>query len=171
MKKIVVKFIILIITIFILWWSYLHIYGNFHKVDNDVFRSGQLYSFNMPYYIKSNHIKTIINLKKKIDTYEQAFVKENNITYIHFVLSDKKNISLKEMKTLSNLIKSAPKPVLIHCFAGADRTSLAVGIYLYDKNNSNYKKAFDFIPYGHFPWFGSPTKAMDESFKKYLKKD
>jgi len=169
--KKIIKFIFFISFVFSIWWGYLHVYGNFHKVDENVYRSAQLYFFNMPYYIEKYNIRTIINLKPKIDKYEKKFVKENNITYIHFVLSDSKEVSLDKMKQLSKLIKEAPKPVLIHCFAGADRTSLATAIYLYDINNSNYKNAFDFIPYGHFPWFGSKTKAMDNSFKKYIKKD
>jgi len=71
------------------------------------------------------------------------------------------------MEELVALMKKAPKPLLVHCKAGADRTSLASALYLYAlKHDPDADRAISII-YGHFPWLGSKTKAMDESFRNY----
>ena len=157
----------------LLWSSYFFIYGNFHKVDKDVYRSAQLFSFNMPYYLEKHQIKSILNLRgvstKKWYKDEISISKEHHITHYDYAIGDRKIASMKEMNTIINLIKNAPKPLLIHCKAGADRTSLAVALYKYNiKHENNAKEAISII-YGHFPWFGSKTIAMDKSFEKYIK--
>jgi len=161
----------------LIWGTWLLIYGNFHKVDKNVYRSAQLFSFNMPYYLEKSKIKSILNLRGDIhkDWYknEIQIPKEHNVTHYDFGIGSRRIISIKEMNTIVDLIKNAPKPLLIHCKAGADRTSLATALYKFSiKHDNDAKKAFSLI-YGHFPWLGSKTKAMDESFenyKNYIKK-
>jgi protein tyrosine/serine phosphatase len=71
------------------------------------------------------------------------------------------------MDKIVQMMKDAPKPLLIHCKAGADRTSLASALYLHAvKNDKNAEKQISIL-YGHFPWLGSKTGAMDRSFEKY----
>jgi len=168
-KYILAPLILIAILIFI----YMYIYGNFHKIDNNAYRSAQLFFFNMPYYIEKYNIKSIINLRggqgKWFYKYETKISKEYNITHYDYNLSPTKMLSLNDMNKLVNIIKKAPKPILIHCKAGADRTSLVTALYLYNKHK--YKKAEEAfsIKYLHFPWFGSKTNMMDESFKLYKK--
>ena len=157
----------------LLWASYFLIYGNFHKVDKDVYRSAQLFTFNMPYYIERHQIKSILNLRgdstKKWYKDEIRISKEYNITHYDYGIGDREISDMKEMNNIMSLIENAPKPLLIHCKAGADRTSLASALYLYEiKNRNDAKNAFSII-YGHFPWLGSKTIAMDKSFEKYTK--
>ncbi len=71
------------------------------------------------------------------------------------------------MNKLVKLMKEAKKPLLIHCKAGADRTSLASALYLYGTHDKQNPQEAISIVYGHFPWLGSKTKAMDESFLLY----
>lgn len=164
-----------ILSLALLVGAYLYLYGNFHKVDNSVYRSAQLFSFNMPYYTEKYHIKSILNLRgtpdKQFYRDEINFSKENNITHYNYSISDGKVQTIKSMNKLINIIQNAPKPILIHCKAGADRTSLAAALYLYQKNHNEKiaSKAIS-LKYLHFPWFGSRSKAMDESFELYVKK-
>ena len=74
------------------------------------------------------------------------------------------------MNDILNIIKRAIKPILIHCKAGADRTSLVTAVYIYSISH-NYKKAKQQLSlfYGHFPWLGSKTIAMDKSFENFVK--
>jgi protein tyrosine/serine phosphatase len=156
----------------VIWFIYIKIYGNFHKVDNNIYRSAQLYFFNMPYFLKKYKIKSIINLQNAENNFwykdEIKYSKENNITHIDFPISANKKLSIKRMQHLINIIKNSSKPTLIHCFSGADRTSLAVALYLYNQKSKKPEKAFSIL-YGHFPWLGSKTKAMDDSFKFYIR--
>jgi protein tyrosine phosphatase (PTP) superfamily phosphohydrolase (DUF442 family) len=172
LKSILVGFISLIVLV--LWWlGYLRYSGNFHKIDNQVYRSGQLYSFNFEKFYKKYHFKTILNLRgakpdKKWYQYEKEFAKKHNITLIDFKLNDRKIQTIQTMKKLVNIINKAKKPLLIHCKAGADRTGLASALYLYSKHNPKAKEMLS-VKYGHFPYLGSPTKAMDKSFNIYIK--
>ena len=160
-----------LVLIALLWASYFLLYGNFHKVDKELYRSAQLFSFNLPYYIEKHQIKSILNLRgdssKKWYKDELRISKEYNVTHYDYGIGDRKLTSMKEMDDIIKIMKDAPKPLLIHCKAGADRTSLVSALYLYKiKHDKDAQKAISVI-YGHFPWLGSKTKAMDESFIRY----
>jgi len=172
-KKILKYFLLTLLGLALIIGGYLLIYGNFHKVDKNVYRSAQLFSFNMPYYVKKYHIKSILDLRGATDsqTYrdEINISKEYNITHYSYSIGSSHIQTMKKMNKIIDLIKNAPKPILIHCKAGADRTSLATALYLYSTNRDKIApKAFS-LKYLHFPWLGSKTKAMDESFDKYIK--
>ncbi len=163
-----------LLVIAFIWVGYFIIFANFHKVDDDIFRSAQLRSVNMPYYIKKYDIKSILNLRGDTDKpwhkKELEIVDEYGISHYDYGIGDREVRTLKEMKDIVKLIKEAPKPLLIHCKAGADRTGLAVALYLYEvkKDENAEDKAFSLL-YGHFPWLGSKTVAMDRSFEIYKK--
>lgn len=183
MLKKIFKYIILpLLTIVILWATYFFAYGNFHKVDKDVYRSAQLFDFNLPYYLKKHKIKSILNLrsmrkakklKRKWYVDEVSISKELNVVRYDYPIGDREEASIEEMETIIKLMKNAPKPLLIHCKMGADRTSLASALYLYSSTSSKSPERAISIVYGHFPWLGSKTIAMDRSYKKYIlfKKD
>jgi len=172
-----IKRVIKLLLLLVLFWaSYFFIYGNFHKVDKDVYRSAQLFSFNLPYYLDKYQIKSILNLRKirkelNKDWYkDEVFIaKQKGIVRYDYPIGDREGVSMEEMTKIIEIIENAPKPLLIHCKAGADRTSLASALYLYAvKHDKNAKKEISII-YGHFPWLGSKTISMDRSFEKYIK--
>ena len=160
-----------------LWASYFFLYGNFHKVDKNLYRSAQLFSFNMPYYLKKHNIKSILNFRKtrkaKNKSWyknEVAIAKEMGVVRYDYPIGDREEASMQQMDEIVKIMKNAPKPLLIHCKAGADRTSLASALYLYAiKHDKDAAREISII-YGHFPWLGSKTGAMDRSFKKYQEK-
>ena len=155
-----------------MWASYFLLYGNFHKVDKDLYRSAQLFSFNMPYYIEKHNIKSILNLRgdsrKQWYKDELRISKEYNVTHYDYGIGDRRINSMEDMLNIVKIMKDAPKPLLIHCKAGADRTSLVSALYLHAiKHDKDAQKAISVL-YGHFPWLGSKTVAMDKSFEKYI---
>lgn len=165
-----------LLSIVVLWASYFLLYGNFHKVDKDVYRSAQLFSHNLPYYIEKHKIKSILNLRKvrkaKNKSWyldEVSIAKELDVVRYDYPIGDREEASMEEMDKIVQIIKDAPKPLLIHCKAGADRTSLASALYLHALKHEDDAEREISIVYGHFPWLGSKTVAMDRSFKKYKK--
>jgi len=175
MKRIL-KFLFLILwiifTFVVTWLAIIRIGGNFHQIAPGVYRSAQFYEYNFKKFYQKCHFKTILNLRgKKEDKnwyqYEIKFCKEHNITHIDFAMNDKEKQSIKKMNKIISIIKNSKKPIVIHCRSGADRTGLASALYLYslgDKKNNMLS-----LKYGHFPYLGSPTKAMDTSYENYIK--
>jgi len=170
--KIIITFFYIFIA-FVIWWlGYLRYGGNFYKVADGVYRSAQLYEYNLPKFYEKYKFKTILNLrgakpKKEWYEYEREFAQEHNITLIDFKIKDNKIQSLNTMNKLVKLVKEAKKPILIHCRAGADRTGLVSALYLYSIGDKNASRMLN-IKFGHIPI--GPTKAMDESFKLFISK-
>jgi len=173
--KYFLKKILKLLTLAVLVWAfYLFVIGNFHQIDKDAYRSAQLFSFNMPYYIKKYKIKSILNLRGKKTTKEWykneiRISNQFNISHYDFKLSSKKELTLKQMQDIVKILKKAKKPILIHCEGGADRTSLVSALYLYavkNKSKSEARKAISFL-YGHITFLREEVKAMDISFDKY----
>ncbi len=75
-----------------------------------------------------------------------------------------------DIQELLRLFNTAPRPVLIHCKVGADRSGLAAAIWqgvIEGRPKSEAKKQLSFV-YGHMP-FG-PTQALDEFIEKCLER-
>ncbi len=148
------------------------LWGNFHQVDKNFYRSAQLFPFNMPYHLEKCGIKSIINLRgPSRDAWyrqETRWAKAHHVAHVDFGFGDREMLSVRTMQKLIDIIRNAPKPVLVHCKAGADRTSLATALYLYaiKHDEAAADKAFSIVD-GHFPWLGSRTVAMDRSFDAY----
>ena len=170
MKKIIIS-----ITIIVLFsWGYIEIYSNFHKIDNDVYRSGQMNSLNMPYYLKKFKIKTVLNLRGESSRTwyknEKNITERNNVELINFDMFSGKFYDFNQTTQLVNLIKKAKKPLLIHCIGGADRTSLASALYLYEIkkfSKKEAKKQFSWI-YGHLASIRPHVLMMGKSFDNYV---
>jgi protein tyrosine/serine phosphatase len=151
------------------------IYGNFHKLDGSAYRSAQLFSFNMPYYLERYKIKTILNLRgeqKNKSWYqnERRIAQEHNVTLINFKMSSRKYLDFNRTSKLVKILKKSKKPILIHCEGGADRTSLASALYRYailGDRVEEAKEELSFI-YGHLPIVRPKVIAMDKSFNNYI---
>jgi len=83
-------------------------------------------------------------------------------------MSSSSEISTEEAEQLKAIFRDAPKPILIHCRSGADRTGLAAVIYLQQLAGVDEETAeWQLSPlYGHIgiPWL-SPTFAMDRAWE------
>jgi hypothetical protein len=68
-------------------------------------------------------------------------------------------------------MSTLPKPMLIHCWGGADRTGLASALYLYGVKHQGSDQAAEQLSwrYGHLPYlWWSKTRAMDNTFNRYV---
>jgi len=116
--------------------AYLQLSGNFHPViDGQLYRSAQLTAEQLASYVRANGIKTIINLRgyhPGAEWYDRevAMAKDLGIEHIDFGMSASKMISPRTATEIVSLMASAPKPILIHCQSGADRSGLVAALYV-----------------------------------------
>ena len=175
-KKILKYIFVVVIAIGLTGTIIINVFGNFYKVNDGVFRSGQLNKYNLEYYTQKHNIKTIINLRGKdtdrdyID--EIKISKKYEIEHIDYEMSNKKYLDFNKTLKIVKMLENVKKPVLIHCLGGADRTSLVAGLYqiaIAKTSLETAKKQFSIL-YGHAPFIRKHVLTMDESFDNYVKK-
>ncbi|MDQ0318458.1 protein tyrosine/serine phosphatase [Pararhizobium capsulatum DSM 1112] len=154
--------------------------GNFAVVvPGEVYRSNQPSASEIADYAQLYDIKSIVNLRGSDDKAawykdEVTAAKGLGLTHIDFKMSADQELTLEEARQLTAILRDAPKPLLIHCRSGADRTGLASVIYLnriakVDESTAERQLS---IRFGHvgIPFF-SPTYAMDETWERIEKDD
>ncbi|RLA07593.1 MAG: hypothetical protein DRQ51_05640 [Gammaproteobacteria bacterium] len=176
--KIFKFFIILLFVVGAAFAFMIHIYANFYKIDDNVYRSAQLNSLNTSYYLQKYKIKTVLNLRgepksgtKWFDD-EKKRVEQNGAQLISYDMFAGRFYDYKATSDLVNILRDSPKPLLIHCLNGADRTSLVSALYSYGVLNQTQDEAFKQLSwyYGHVPFFRPHVIAMDNSLLNYIKK-
>lgn len=155
--------------------NHLRIYltDNFSEVvAGELYRSAQMSRTTLETKIKENGIKSIINLRGRSESsYNQDDVAQSmGVKFFEFPISARQKLTPNEMSQLIVLMRDAPKPLLIHCRAGADRTGLATTLYLEDivgQDPSIASIALSFA-YGHYSLPFTGAYAMDESWNDHL---
>lgn len=118
------------------WFGGLHQSGNYHEIlPGELFRSGQLSGADLNRRIAEDGIRSVINLRgSQTDKswYDDEIAATRTAGAQHFDLrmSSAEPLDAARAAELVALIKAAPKPVLIHCEGGADRSGLAAALYL-----------------------------------------
>jgi uncharacterized protein (TIGR01244 family) len=153
----------------------LQLTGNFHTViAGELYRSAQPSSSEIERYARDYGIKTVVNLRGEGDKgkwYEQevAATEKLGMTHIDFAMLASRELTPTEADRLVALLKDAPKPILIHCRSGADRTGLVSVIYSQQIAGIPEDKAEKqlSIVFGHvgIPYL-SATYAMDKSWER-----
>jgi protein tyrosine/serine phosphatase len=157
-----------------LW--YLEEQGNFHPVTpGEAYRSAQLDRDELENYINRFNIRSILNLRGKCA--DKAWYKEETETcrrlrvgHFDLDLSASQAPTPSQIKELLHLFRFAPRPVLIHCQGGADRSGLASAYWkvVVDREPLWIAERQLSIRYGHLP-FG-PTQVLDEFFNRHANK-
>jgi protein tyrosine/serine phosphatase len=152
--------------------GYLHASGNFHEViPGELYRSAQPSQSQLADYISRYGIKTVFNLRGPSDRdwyrQEVAVTGKMGIEHLDFPMSAGRQLTAEESQKLIALLRGAPKPILIHCLAGADRTGLASVVYLQQIANVDEETAeWQLSPlYGHVALPFSKAWAMDETWE------
>lgn len=164
------------IAILLGYLGYLQLSGNFHTVVQQAFyRSGQPTTDMLRRYHDDFGIRSVINLRgerpgKTWYDEEVATAEALGISHFDFRMASSDTLSKDRAVELVELMRAAPKPLLIHCKAGADRTGLAAALYLAAIAGSGESRAEEAISlrYGHFsvPYL-SAAYPMDESWEDF----
>lgn len=138
-----------------LWES---LVDNFHTVESgELYRSAQLSCRKLSRYIKKFEIKTIINLrgKQKTATWwrkEKLCAKKRGVRFFDIQMSAVRPSTKHEIGQLLALYDHAPKPILVHCLGGADRTGEAAALWVLDQQKKSKRQALKHLEwkYRHF---------------------
>lgn len=135
-----------------------------------IYRSPQLDKAEFQQVIDEKGIKTIINLRgenpgEKWYKDEKEVAEKNGVTLINISMSARKIPHQSRLIKLLDALRDAPKPILIHCKAGVDRTGEASALYQMIHMQYPKKKALEMLS---LKW------AHSEKFmpaKKYFVRD
>lgn len=163
--------IVLMMVGFCAWW--LLLYDNYHEViPGQLYRSGQMSVTRLCKHADRDHLATVINLRPEItEAWHDQEVRAcigRGIRHVDFPMSGDIPPTTEAMDDLLNLMRRSARPLLIHCEHGADRTGLAVALYLRTIDSQpeiEARKALS-MKYGHLP----RMKAFDEAFGAHCRK-
>lgn len=99
--------------------------NNFYQISSNIFRSEQPNSRQMKYLDKLG-FKTVVNLRKRHS--DKAEIADTNISQVWLKMRAGK-ITDKQIIEILRAIHLSPKPLLIHCWHGSDRTGVVVAMY------------------------------------------
>ena len=151
---------------------------NFHTVSaGRIYRAAQMDAASLARAVREHGIKTIINLRggssgEKWYRVETNTARQLGVQHYDFSLSASREVSDDEMEQILTTLRRAPKPALIHCKSGADRTGLVGALYLYGVEGRTARLADGQLNvfYGHIPFlFWQGSAAMDRSYWRYVK--
>jgi len=168
--------IVIIISIIFL---YFYVYDNFHAViEERIYRSAQLSEKKLKRIMYEKKLKTIINLRgkdeeKKWYAMEKKIAEKKGIQYYSFRLRPHRLPNCTQLDALIKALKAAPRPLLIHCKGGADRTGVSSAIVLAiekDPPLSELKQQFSLL-YGVIPFTGSIGPLLFSQYENWLNKN
>lgn len=141
------------------------LFDNFHSVESGViYRCSQLSHQRLKRYIRCVGIKTIINLRGENQSMEwwrneRALAMEFNIHFYNIAMCARTLPSKDNLLKLLSIYEAAPRPILLHCYSGADRTGEAAALWVIAQQKKSKEIALKQLSlrYGHLK-FRRPAK-------------
>ena len=96
---------------------------NFHKVNDEIYRSAQPDEDEMSSMSTFECIKSVLNLREKHSDKDE--IGKLKLTLYEIPLAAGR-VTEADLVRILRAVKYAPKPILIHCRHGSDRTGVAV---------------------------------------------
>lgn len=156
------------------WAAWLQFTGNLHEVRRgELYRSAQLSPDQLAELIDRDGIASILNLRGRNETddwwsAETAMARQKGVVHADFAMSASTMPTPERLAELVALMRSLPKPILIHCHAGSDRTGLAAALYLaaIDGDDEETAEAQLSFRFGHVGLPFSQAWPMDQIWER-----
>lgn len=176
-KRLFIPVALLVLAACLAAWFALR--DNFHTVaEGLVYRSAQPSPAGFASYAREYGIRSVLNLRGRMPDshwYKEELAATRALGLAHFdhKLSAMREVDPAELDEILSVIARAPKPILIHCQGGADRTGLVCAVWELTAGRLSPAEAGEELSlwYGHFPYLWSHTDAMDKSFWRYTRLD
>lgn len=148
--------------------------GNIHALpDTNVYRSGQLSTTQLEKMITQQGIRSIINLRG--GNYDEPWYQDEvslarslGVSHTDYALSAKREITDKQARKLLELMRTTPKPLLIHCQHGADRSGIASALYMRYIAHASREESSKQLSwrFGHLKYHFDGKDKMDISLER-----
>ncbi len=130
--------------------------SNFHSVDDGkLYRSAQLRPEKLKEVINQYGIRTIINLRGTNNDHEWyrkeiEIAKQENVDHVDISMSADRLPHRNDLIALLEAYKNSERPILVHCYAGADRTGEATAIYKLEYMDATKEEALKMLSFKYF---------------------
>jgi hypothetical protein len=134
---------------------------NFHWIEQGAAaRSAQAYAGFLGAFLRAHGIRGLINLRGRNPKhiwwrYETRICVRDDIVHCDVKLNSRQLPTRAMLIALMDAFDSVPRPLLLKCSGGQDRTSLAAALYLLQQNGwcglRDAEKQFARWPYLHLP--------------------
>lgn len=134
---------------------------NFHwVVPGEASRAMQAWAGGLAPFLEARGIKAIVNLRGRNDDLswwkkETALAQAGGIAHLDAMLDSRRIPTQAMLVRLVECFDTAPKPFLLKCSGGQDRTSLAAALYIIHRDGwqaiDKARAQYDHFPYLHFP--------------------
>ncbi|MDE2181921.1 MAG: hypothetical protein KGJ78_02750 [Alphaproteobacteria bacterium] len=141
--------------------SLLDVLYNFHWiVPGEAARSAQPYLGRVEPFLLRHDIKAVINLRGRHQSWgwwlhEERICRRNAIAHFDPALNSRRLPTRRMLAALLDAFDASPRPLLVKCSGGQDRTSYAAALYVvHSRGWSALEEAgrqFAGFPYLHFP--------------------
>lgn len=99
--------------------------GNFYRVSDELYRSEQPNASDIP-DLKAFGIQTVLSLRHY--HHDSREFERAGLSSLQYNM-DASSVSVSDLIAVLRLIRTAPKPILLHCWQGSDRTGFVVAGY------------------------------------------
>jgi len=134
---------------------------NFHwVVPGEAARAMQAWAGGLRPFLETRGIKAIVNLRGRNDDLswwkkETATAQAGGIAHLDAMLDSRKIPTREMLVRLMACFDTAPRPFLLKCSGGQDRTSLAAALYIIHRDGwqamETARAQYARFPYLHFP--------------------
>jgi len=129
---------------------------NLFQVSPDLFRSDQPDAKDVA-DLKALRIRSILSLR---DHHDDAAVKGLGQFQLSRVAMEADEVGREQLLQALRLIRDAPKPVLVHCWHGSDRTGVTVAAYRIVFQRWSNERAIDELKNGGFGYHAKLYKNL-----------
>jgi protein tyrosine phosphatase (PTP) superfamily phosphohydrolase (DUF442 family) len=151
--------------------------GNFNAVEAGIlYRSAQPDRDDLVAAARQHGIKSVLNLRGRnpgSPWYDEeiAASRELGLAHYDYPISAHRLVTRQQIAEILEIIRQAPKPLLVHCKSGSDRAGLVSALYRFALAGATAEDADQQLSlvYGHFPYLTSRSGAMDDSFWAYVR--
>ena len=157
---------------------YVTLGANYHVVELDAcYRCAQPSPAFLEMAVKKLGVRTIVNLRgdnsgKDWYVAEHASAERLGVPIVDISLASNCPPTTAQFRQLIHLMDEAPRPILLHCHSGSDRTGLAAMMFELLQTNGSLEKARSQISirYGHKFWSeANRLHAIPEAYAEWLK--